>query len=294
MILITGASGNAGFALSELLTRRKASIRTAHSSPKSWPLGAGDVLQHQAVRLDLLDASTFASAVRGCDSVFLMRPPAISDTRRTLNLFIDVARHSGVRHIVFMSVIGADQHSWIPHYATEKHLRAGPRDWTILQPSFFAQNLQGPYLKDICDDHRIYLPAGTGKVAFIDVRDIAEVAALVLCQPDGHLGQTYRLTGPSAINFETVAALLSAQLDSTVIYNNASMLGYVMHLHRQQLQWMQILVQTVLHVGLRFGQGATVTQDLPRLLGREATPLAAYIRDHALLWKTARLKNSPA
>lgn len=156
---------------------------------------------------------------------------------------------------------------------------------------FFAQNLQGPYLKDIWDNHRIYLPAGSGQVAFIDVRDIVQVAALVLSEPDGRLTRSDSLTGPSAaMNFDKVAALLSAPLDHLVTYDRAGMLAYPKHLRRQQLPWMQILIQTGLHVGLRFGQGATVTQDIPQLLGRNATSLETCIEDHAVLWKPHRSK----
>ncbi len=292
MILITGASGNAGHALSQLLARRKVPIRMAHSSGAPSPRDSPEDLQRQTVRLDLTDPSTFAAALNGCDSVFLMRPPAISETRQTPNLFIDLARQSGLRHLVSMSVMDAGRHSWIPHHATQMYLRAGPRDWTILQPAFFAQNQQGPYLKDIRDDHRIYLPAGSGQVAFIDLRDIAPVAAPALSEPDGHLGLTYSLSGPSAMGFDKVAALLSAQLDHLITYERTNMLAYAMHLYRQRLPWMQFLTQTALHVGQRFGHGAQVTQDIPQLLGQDATPLEPYIRDHALLWQSPLSKNS--
>ena len=281
MILITGASGNAGQALQKLLAKRKVAFRTAHSQPQNYP---ADTEQNTA-QLDFRDKATFSTALTGCAGVFLMRPPAISDSRKTLNVFIDVARQVGVTHIVFMSVIGASKHSWIPHHATEQHLRSGPADWTILQPTFFAQNLQGPYAKDIRDADRIYLPAGSGKAAFIDVRDIAQVAALAFSKPDSHLGQTWQLSGPAALDFDKVASILSSELNRFIRYDRASVLGYALHLYRQHLPAMQILVQTLLHVGLRFGQGATVTADIQQLLGRGATPLHTYVQDHAALWR---------
>lgn len=49
-----------------------------------------------------------------------------------------------------------------------------------------------------------------------------------------------------------------------------------------QVCW--IAGQTVLHVLLRFGQGATVDPALERLLGRSPRTIQDYVRDHAQLW----------
>ncbi len=46
----------------------------------------------------------------------------------------------------------------------------------------------------------------------------------------------------------------------------------------------QIAVQTVLHVGLRFGQLEKIDPTLERLLGRRPRTLAAYVRESADLW----------
>ncbi len=53
-------------------------------------------------------------------------------------------------------------------------------------------------------------PAGNGRVAMIDPADVGAVAAAVLTG-DGHAGQTYRLTGPEAIDYATVAAALGVE-----------------------------------------------------------------------------------
>ena len=137
MVLIVGASGNVGPALARLLLQRGTAFRTACQVPKTSGTGK---LQCD-VQLDFSDPATFNAALDGCDAVFLVRPPAISNTRKTLKIFVDVSRRTGIRHIVFLSVVGADKHAWVPHPAVENHLRAGVLDWTILRPSFVAQNL---------------------------------------------------------------------------------------------------------------------------------------------------------
>jgi len=49
----------------------------------------------------------------------------------------------------------------------------------------------------------------------------------------------------------------------------------------------QILVQTVLHAGIRFGQADIHDDTLALLLHRPPRTMAEYIRDHAALWMHA-------
>jgi uncharacterized protein YbjT (DUF2867 family) len=240
--------------------------------------------QLHAAPFDVLKPETFESAIADCKALFLLRPPAVANTKATLNPFIDVARKAGVKQIVFISVAGAADQPWVPHHAVEQHLKAGPLGWTILRPGFFAQNLGAAYRDDIVQNHRIYVPAAQGRVAFIDARDIAAVAVAALLDPATHAGQSYTLTGPEAVTFDQVATLLSAELGRPIRYEAASLLGYVRHLRRRGLPWMQILVQTILHRGLRMGEAEAVTNTVPTLLGRPACSLAEYIHDHRELW----------
>lgn len=236
------------------------------------------------VEFNFLDAATYGPAVAGCNTVFLLRPPAISNTGDTLNRFIDVARAAGVDHIVFVSVVGAGSNPLVPHHAVEHHLRHGPPGWTILRPGFFAQNLESTYRRDIQNDDRIYVPAGRGKVAFIDTRDLANVAVQALLDPLRHAGQAYTLTGPVALSFAEVADLLSSELKRTVRYTPASTMGYIRHLLDAGTPLIQALVQSALHVGLRFGQAERVDPTLGRLMDRPALTMAQYVHDRRTLW----------
>lgn len=280
MILVTGSSGNVGAAVVDELRARGAPFRLGVRRPASVIRRGGE----EIVSLDFLDASTFRGAARGCDAVFLLRPPVVSNTRRTLNPFIDVAREEGVRHIVFLSVAGAGTNPFVPHHAVENHLRDRAGGWTLLRPGFFAQNLGGAYRDDIARDDRLFVPAGGGRVAFVDVRDVAEVAASALVSPRAHDARSYTLTGPDPITFFEVAALLSRELARRIRYEPASVPAYAAHLRRRGMPLAQIAVQTVLHVGLRLGQAERVDDTLGRLLGRRPRSLAAYVRDHRALW----------
>ena len=277
MILVTGASGNIGSEVVRALAQRQVAFRTAVRTPPASSAAT-------AVHLDLRDARTYAPAVAGCTAVFLLRPPAIANTRQTLNRFLDVARAQGVAQVVFVSVAGAADNPVVPHHAVEQHLRAGPAGWTILRPGFFAQNIGDAYRDDIRQDDRIFLPAGAGRVAFVDTRDIAAVAATALIDPAAHRQQMYHLTGQTAHTFAEVAQILTAELARPIRYQAASIPAYAAHLGRRGLPPMQILVQTILHAGLRAGQAAAVDDTLARLLGHPPYTLHAYVHDYRQRW----------
>jgi len=281
-ILVTGPTGNTGREVIRALLERGAEVRAGHHRPDDVRARFGDAVA--PVRLDLRAPATWAEAARGCGSMFLLRPPAIADTKQTLVPFIDVARQEGVEHVVFLSVAGAGSNKLVPHHAVEQHLQLRGPAHTLLRPGFFAQNLQDAYLRDIVEDGRIYVPAGRGRAAFVDLRDVAEVAALALVEPAAHREQAYTLTGPEAIDFHRAAALLSSAIGRAVRYEPASVLGYVRHLRRRALPWGQAAVQTILHVGLRLGQAETVDPTLASLLGRPGRTLGDYVRDHAAIW----------
>jgi uncharacterized protein YbjT (DUF2867 family) len=303
-VLVTGATGNVGREVMRELCSRGIPVRAATTSPAHVQIPAGRPARAseaseaseageageaiEVTRLDLADPTTFAPAVTGCSAMFLMRPPAITDMQATLLPFIDTARACGIRHVVFLSVAGMGASRLVPHHAVEVHLAARGQDWTCLRPGFFAQNLADAYRRDIVEDGRLYVPAGAGRVAFVDVRDVAAVAALVLAEPAEyaeHRARTYTLTGPAAVTFDEVARVLADALGRPVRYQPASVLGYARHLRRRGLRWGQLAVQILLHAGLRVGQAEAVDPTLERLLGRRGHTLAEYVRDHVAVWQ---------
>ncbi len=285
-VLVTGATGNVGRAVVSSLRALGVPCVAAVRDPRTAP--AGDA---PAVALDFHDPATFAGALRGARGLFLLRPPAIADVRDTLNALVDRAIEAGVEHVAFLSVEGADRQRWVPHHAVEQHLLARGVSSTLLRPGFFAQNLGDAYRADIREDDRVFVPAGRGRVAFVDVRDVAEVAARSFAEPALRRA-AYTLTGPAAVTFDDVARALSARLGRVIRYEPAGALAYARHLRRRGAPWAQAAVQTALHLGLRFGNGARVDPTLGRLLGRPARDLDAFIADHLGLWE--RPRSAPA
>lgn len=276
MFLVIGASGNSGSQVVDVLRRRNLAFQIA----------ARRATETGSLPFDFYDRATWSGALSGKKGVYLLRPPAIADMAQTLLPFVDAIRDAGAGPIVFLSVAGAERNPILPHAKVEKRLFAhGASDFTILRPGYFAQNLEDAFLADIRDEGRITLPAGDGRVAFVDLRDVAEVAVDALCSPAVLAGKAVTLTGPRAIGFDEVATLISAAAGRPVRYDRVSPLQYWGYLRRKGQPVMQALVQTILNTGLRFGNAEKVDLTLPRLLGRPATDIATYISDNRAMWR---------
>ncbi|KAB8314777.1 SDR family NAD(P)-dependent oxidoreductase [Tolypothrix campylonemoides VB511288] len=280
-MLVTGATGHVGREAVAAARRLGVPVTAAVRDP-ARSASPDDV---RAVAFDFRDRATWPAALDGHTRLFLMRPPAIADARATLDPLVDAARTRGIAHIAFLSVAGAERNRFLPHRRTEDHLRRdGRSDFTVLRPGFFAQNLESAYRDDIVADDRIYVPAGRAPVNWIDAADIGEVAARVLVDPAAHRGAAYTLCGPGPVEWDAVAATLGEVLHRRIRYVPASVPGYVRHLHRRGLARDAIAVQTVLHVLLRFGQGARTDPTLARLLGRPGRSVHDYIRANVPRW----------
>lgn len=280
-VLVTGPTGTVGGPLVELLAARGTLVVAGARDPARFDTsthGGGVVVR----ALDFERPESFDAVLSGVDRVFLMRPPAISDTERYLRPFIRAAERHGVSHVVFLSLMGVNR--VMPHWRVEQDLRESTMAWTFLRPSFFAQNLETAYRSDIRDHHRIRVPAGRGRTSFVDTRDVAAVAALVLGDPQRHAGQAHTLTGPVALDYHHVASMLSAELGRPVVYEPMSMLGYRRALLREGLPGDYVTVQLLINLIARVDLAAGVTDTLARLLGRPPTPLSAYLHDRRACW----------
>ncbi len=277
--LVTGATGNVGAALIEQLCGRDvrvvAAVRDVARARQRLGLG----IEYRP--FDFLRPETY-SAFAGVDRLFLVRPPEIADVRGVIAPAIEAARHAGVQHVVFLSLLGVERNPIVPHYRIEKALRESGMSWTFLRASYFMQNLDTIHREDVRRGE-IVVPAGVGKTSFIDVRDVAAVGALALTE-DGHENRGYPLTGARALNYFEVARQFTAVLGRPIAYRNPSPLTYVRHMRGQDHHWAFALLTLALYTTARLGLAAAVTDDVARLLGRPPTSLRRYIEDYQQAW----------
>ena len=282
-ILITGALGNVGAEVVKQLQREGLAIRAADLSVEKIRQRFGDSVE--AVPFDFAQEETFGPALASVKRLFLMRPPHITDVKRIMWPFLAAAQSAGVEQVVFLSLIGIEQNKRVPHYQVEQYLRGSAMSWTFLRASFFMQNLSGTHRQEIRERHELFVPVGRGKTSFIDVRDIAAVAAVALTQP-GHENQAYDLTGAAALDYDEVATILSQALGHTIHYRNPSLPAFVWQTVRGGTPLPFALVMAYLYTQTRRGMSAFTTHEVERLLGRPPITLHQFVEDYRQQWLT--------
>jgi uncharacterized protein YbjT (DUF2867 family) len=200
-ILITGATGNAGGAVTQSLAEQgipgRALVRTATDLPTGI----------EPVYGDLNRPETFAEALPGVTGIFLL------SGYEGLDELLANAVRAGVRKVVVLSSSSLDGELTNAvaayHHATEEAVRAAGLEWTFLRPnSFMSNTLRWRDQLQAGDEIRVQFP--DVPVSTIHPRDIADVAVRAL--QGAHDFEVLRLTGPVALTPVEQVALLAEAL----------------------------------------------------------------------------------
>jgi uncharacterized protein YbjT (DUF2867 family) len=216
MILVTGASGTVGKAVLKEVARsggkHKAMYRSADEAAKA-PTGTS------AVIADFAKKDSLAAALRDVESVYLVCSP-VPDLVQLESNMIEASVAAGVRHIVLSSALGAGDYaksfpSW--HRKVEDKLKGAGVSFTILRPNSFHQNVLTYFALGIRARSAFYSSMGKARTSFLDVRDMAVVAAKALAGGE-HSSKTYELNGPEALTYAELAEKISKHVGRPVQY----------------------------------------------------------------------------
>jgi uncharacterized protein YbjT (DUF2867 family) len=283
LILVIGATGPTGSeAVRQLLLRgeRARAVTRDRAKAEAMPAleGAEIVVGSSSQPESLRDAFD------GVRAVYLVPPTDLGWDRMQSGL-IENARRAGVEHIVKISAIGAgpDQPSMSLtfHWRGEQEIAASGIRFTHLRGNSFSQNTLFD-AETIKREGRFYSCVGDARFAKVDTRDIGEVVATVLTER-GHEGKTYELTGPEALTYSGLAAVLSAVLGREIEYVDLRPDDYA-----------ALLTEAGFPAGLgkefadiygrgfyREGRGAYTTADVDAVLGRPPRRYEDFARDYA-------------
>jgi uncharacterized protein YbjT (DUF2867 family) len=182
MILVTGATGNAGAELVRVLQQTSQPVRPLVRGPDGLP--------------DLNKPASLRPALDGVSGLFLL-----SGYADMPGILAEAAR-AGVERVALLSGSTAesgDAGNAITRYMirSERAVRESGLGWTILRPHAFMSNALR-WLPQLTagDTVRAQFPQAVSTV--IDPYDIASVAADALTS-GAHDGATYRLTGPEPL-----------------------------------------------------------------------------------------------
>jgi len=282
MILIIGGTGLVGSAVVRELLTRGADLRLLVRDPKAdVPNGVETAVG------DLLDPPAIDRALTGIDALYLLNAVTPDELTQGLVAY-DLARRRGVGHVVYHSVFAADRFLDVPHFASklaiEAALRAFDVPWTIIRPNYFFQNdatLREPLTAGVYP-----MPLGTTGISAVDVRDIAEAAAIVLTS-DGHVGKTYNVNGPDLVSGPSAAALWSELLGHHVAYGGDDMDAFENALRERAPAWSAFDIRMMFAGYLERGFAAEAgdLEMLTALLGHPPRSYGAYVRELAATWE---------
>jgi uncharacterized protein YbjT (DUF2867 family) len=279
MYLITGASGTVGKAvLSEVAksgAKHRAIYRSATEAAKA-PAGTSTVIA------DFAKKETLAPALRDVTSVYLVCSP-IPDLIQLESNMIDACIATGVKHIVLNSALGAGDYpksfpSW--HRQVENKLKSANISFTILRPNSFHQNVTTYYAPSIRTQGAFYASMGNARVSYLDVRDIAVVAAKALAGGE-HSGTIYELNGPEALSYPELATKISKHAGRPAQYVDIPVDAQRKAMLDQGLPTWQADALLDLQAYYTGGKGGAVDDLLRRLLGRAPITMDQFLAESA-------------
>ena len=283
-ILVTGGTGTVGSAVVKELVARGADVRVLTRDPAKLKETKGVT----AVQGNLLEPATVRRVFDGVDGVFLLNAVAQTEASEAL-MAVTGMRLAKVPRVVYLSVHHADKAAWLPHFGAkvgvEEALKVSGIPSTILRPNNFYQN--DYWFKDVLLQYGVYpQPLGSAGVSRVDVRDIAEAAAIALTTR-GHEGQSYDLVGPEAVTGASTAKSWSAAPGKPIVYGGDDLDAW----EKQQLQYspdwtvfdFRYMYEHFQKHGLIASAEAIARQT--RLLGHAPRAFDAFAKETAAAWR---------
>ncbi len=207
MILVTGATGNAGGAVIRALARDgrrvRALVRPGSDSSRTWPPGVDPVSG------DLNRADSLRGPLQGVRAVFLL-----SGYEQLAQTLAEMRRASVERVVLLSSSAapGGDTSNAVARYhiLSEQAVRDSGLAWTFLQPNSFMSNTFR-WIAQVRSSDVVRLPFADVRVAAIDPDDLGAVAAVALTSNE-HEGRAFRLSGPESLLPEDQVRILAKVL----------------------------------------------------------------------------------
>lgn len=302
-IVITGASGNYGRGLTDLLIEagRAQDLILITRSPDKL---ADRTAQGCTVRYGDFDKpETLAEAVQGAEKMLLISGTRVGARVVQHKAAIDAAAAAGVGHIAYTSFIGIDdpanpaevRHD---HIETERLIRASGMAWTMLRDAHYADAMilmAGP---GVMQSGQWVSNAGEGLEAMVWRDDCIASAAAVLLG-EGHEGQVYNITGPELQTFREVAAIMAEVTGRPVAYVSTTDEEQYAMFDAMGIPRRPVDDQSVAGIPwnsddmVTFGQAIregfleVCTDDVERLTGRQARSVRQMIEDNAEMLRSA-------
>lgn len=272
-VAVTGATGALGGTVARLLAEAGIPQRLLARHTAKLPHLPGTPVYAASYS----DREHAARALNGVRTLFMVSAHESLYRRRDHRTFVDAAVEAGVRHIVYTSFMGAAPDAVFTlardHWDTEEYIKSKDLDYTFLRDCLYQDVLPS----FVGRDGVLRGPAGTGRLAAVARADVARAAARILTEPDGHLGKVYTLTGPQALTFEEISAILTRVTGSNVTYYDETVNEALESRSLSGVAQWQIEAWVSTYTAVAAGRMAEVSPDVERLTGAPPQGLEDYL-----------------
>ncbi len=276
MDLIIGF-GNIGRYAAQLFAARGTRIRVAVRSTQKAS-GQAKAAGADLVAFDFHDQTTWNRALADVDHILFIAPH--SDPVPSVANFLEVAAQANVKRIVFSSGRTTGDIPGKPLYEVENTVRGQSIPSIILRPGWFMQNFINWIGSTIRNEGAFYLPIdGASKTAFVDVRDIADVAWTVIHR-GGWDGQTLPLTSEEVLDHQQVAEKISAHAGKKIEFVALDPQSYLDKM--TSLGWTLAAAKHVveLYAIVKEGKEEETSPYVRQILGRSPYTMDKFFQHH--------------
>jgi len=292
-ILVTGATGTVGSEVVKQLVSSPSSsgyniIRAAvHSQNK-----ADRFRQYRGVEIVNMDYNkpeTIADALNHVNKLFLLTLPSPNMADISSSLVKEAKKRNDLKHIVKLSVLEADAEPGTTigrlHRQEEKIIEESGIPYTFLRSGAFMQNFVNFFGQTIKNESAFYLPAGDGRVSFVDVRDIAAVATeILLTKSNGSQQQknkAYDITGHDALSYSQAAEILSGGIGKKISYIDIGEEDARKGMKKMGMEdWLIDAIMEFYYI-IRTGHASRTTNAIEQITGRKPVSFEQFVRDYA-------------
>ncbi len=253
--------------------------------PASKPHKFKDDSAVDLVNIDYTKPETLAGALKDVDKLFLLTPIVPNMNNISSNLLKE-AKKNAIKYIVKLSVMGADAELGTIigriHRQEEKIIEDSGIPYSFLRPGAFMQNFVNYFGDTIKKQNAFYIPAGDGKVGFVDVRDIASVAVALLTRSDTkYENKAYSITGQEALSYGQAAEILSKELGRTISYIDISEQDARKGMMKIGMEDWLIDALIGLYNIIRSGYASQTTSAIEEVAGRKPILFSQFANDYA-------------
>ncbi|MFJ5925603.1 NAD(P)H-binding protein [Kitasatospora sp. NPDC092948] len=295
-ILVTGAAGRVGAvgrSVVEDLRGRGLPVRALvrRDDERAEALRATGA---EVVVGDLTDVDDVAGALAGCARVYFGMGVSAQYLEAALTT-ATVARQVGeVEVLVNMSQLtvaelgpagAGESHQHRQQWLVEQVLAWSGLPVVEIRPTVFLENpLFRAGLSSVAVDGTVRLPLDGARTSPVAAADVAAVVAEVLAEPRPHLGRSYELTGPRALDGPAIAAEVSAALGRPVGFTDVPVDEWIERdlkpLGLPEHTFEHIATMSRLHAENRYDR---LADGVRQVTGRPATGIGEYVRRNAAL-----------